>query len=68
MTDQDASQPVDGRAQSSRRRQPAETEAARLAAAERKARQAAQLRANLQRRKHQARDRAADDDETGPED
>ena len=68
MTDQDASQPVDAKAQSRRHQQPAETEAARLAAAERKARQAAQLRANLQRRKHQARDRAADDHETGPED
>ncbi|KYO51626.1 hypothetical protein AUP44_08110 [Tistrella mobilis] len=41
---------------------PNETEAARQAAAERRARQAAQLRANLARRKAQSRDRAAEEE------
>ncbi|WP_041604836.1 hypothetical protein [Tistrella mobilis] len=44
------------------RPRPNETEAARQAAAERRARQAAQLRANLARRKAQSRDRAAEDE------
>lgn len=64
MTDREPIETTDMTSKTTRepRPRPNETEAARQAAAERRARQAAQLRANLARRKAQSRDRAAEEE------